>query len=217
MKVWKTMLVLLCCNFAFHAGAQFQKGSILLEGNAGYKLDFKNKGQGSGFKTPYQVNIGMQGGYFLNVGNEIGIGLDWGKSRSYISYYDPFLNQFTQRNSYIANSLYWRHYTPIGGGRLLFAYSVGASALFSQFTGRDFATGEETRYSATNLRIGLSPSLVYMLNSKIGLRGNFGSLGFDFYKPENDKYWSNSFSLNFSPQSLNFGLFFVLNGVEANQ
>lgn len=210
MKNWKNTLTLFCCIFAFAANAQFQKGSVLLEGSAGASFDFKKQYDGADYKPPYQFHVGVKGGYFLNAKNEIGLGLGLGKSRNSYNFLlsSGGLGWYSQKSSSIASSFYWRHYTPIGG-RLMFSYAVEGWTVFSELVDWGGA-GFNTR-NLTQIDIGISPSLVYMLNSKIGLRGNFGNLGFSFNKFKDDTQWSNSFSANFSPQALNFGLFMVLN------
>jgi hypothetical protein len=215
MEIWKTAPVLLFIVTAYSAEAQFQKGSILLEGSAGVSVDFKNEGDGDDFETPYQFNIGINAGYFLNEKNEIGIGLRMGKSRSYSNYSIPDFNQFAYKNSGLTTSVYWRRYIPMGE-RLFFSYAAGTDASFSKFIVRNFNTGNVDDYELLQLRVGITPSLVYMLNSKFGLRGNFGNLGFNFSKQKDVDYWENNFSMSFSPQSLNFGLFMVLGGSKPN-
>jgi hypothetical protein len=211
MKIWKTIFVAGGLCSALAAQAQFQKGSILLEGNAGFSKQFKNEGDGDGYKAPYNLFLGIRGGYFLNARNEIGLGLGWDKSRLN---YNP-ISGFSQEASGFSSSLYWRHYTPIGK-RLFFSWSVAGLVGFDNFKTRDLNTGLNYESKSTLLSINAAPSLVWMANSKIGIRGSFGSAGFDFLKDKDAQYWENRFSLNFAPSSLNVGVFLLLKGAESS-
>lgn len=208
MKIFKTTLVLFGLGLVFNATAQFQKGAVLLEGSAGFSTEFKNKGDSDDSKPPYNFYIGTRAGYFLDGKNEIGVGLGWDKARY------NYTSQFSQTSSGVSTSLYWRHYTRLGE-RLFFSYSVRTSADFDKFTIRDFDTGGKSETKALQLGIGLTPSLVYMVRPKIGLRGSFGDVGFNFRKQKDIDYWESRFSANFTPQSLNFGLFLLINGAQS--
>lgn len=208
MKNFKITLVLFGLGLVFNATAQFQKGAVLLEGSAGFSAEFKNDGDSEGSKPPYDFYVGAKAGYFLDEKNEIGIGLGWDKARY------NYTSQFSQTSSGVSTSLYWRHYTRLGE-RLYFSYSVRTGADFDKFTTRSFETGAKSENKTLQLSVGLTPSLVYMVRPKIGLRGSFGNLGFNFRKQKDVDYWENSFNASFSPQSLNFGLFLLLNGAQS--
>lgn len=210
MKIWKTIILLAGLHIATGAQAQFQKGSILLEGNAGFSTEFKNDGDGDDYKAPYSLYLGLRGGYFLNARNEVGLGLGWAKGRyNFI----PSIG-FLQESAEFSGSLYWQHYTPVGK-RLFFSWSVAGLAEFGKFKYRDFNSGLFYEDKVTTLNINVAPSLVWMATPKIGVRGSFGSAGFTFRKSEGVDYWENRFNLNLSSSSLGFGVFLLLNGAES--
>lgn len=203
--------------FALHAEAQFNKGAVLLDANANYLTSFKDKDAPKEFKSPYTFAVGATAGYMLNAQDELGVGMGYTSSRNYFLTTTPSglpLVYGNIRKAWsVSPSVFWRHYSPLAE-RFSFASSISFFSSFGNNEYEDFNTSVVYNRDFTALSIGYTPSLVYQITSTLGVRGNFGLVGFSFSKEEGQDKWGNSFRMNLSPQNLNFGIFLLLNGTE---
>ena len=209
-KIARIYLSLIGLLFALHAEAQFNKGAVLLDANINYFTRFKDTNAPKELKLPYQFGIGATAGYMLNAQDELGVGIGYNSDRNF-----SFDNSFfrTLKSSSVSPSIFWRHYSRLGE-RFSFASGVSLSGGFGKSDYQDLNTGIVYEATSTNLSAGYTPSLVYQITSKLGVRGNFGQVGFNFYKSKGQENWSRSFQMSFAPQNFNFGIFLLLNGTE---
>jgi hypothetical protein len=201
----KHIFLLLCSTFcALSATAQFTPKSVLLEGNFNYFTTFKDKDAPSGTKPPYRFSIGTSAGLFVNSRNELGVGLDLGVERYG---FDPsnFISIDYSRS--FGYSLFWRNYVPLNE-KLSYASGVSFSNTFSRYR---FDEQDEDLFRLRQFGLNFTPSLVYRITPKLGLRGSIGGVGLNFSKIKDVGEWSRSLQLNFRPQNINFGIFLLLN------
>lgn len=222
MKTNKLLLLFLFVLASLTAQAQFQKGASLLEANVGVTIDFKNKDDGADAKTPYNTSLGLAYGRFITSKNEIGIKAGIGFSQyNYSNFFgiDPFgypiLNQATSKRATYSGQLYFRHYAGLTE-KLHFSSGFSAGYFNEQVETRNTVVGGTTNTHSSNLAVGYTPSLVYMLSNTLGLRGSLGFIGFNFSNFATTDPWDTSFSLDLSPSNLNFGLFYLFNGAKSN-
>jgi hypothetical protein len=223
MKAIKTSLVFFGLFGAFATQAQFSKGEIILEGNLYFAINFKDNDAPEGIKSPYQLGLGTSVGFLVNARNELGVGLGWSSSRSAFlptpdlgTFPYPIFFGNIRKAWSLAPRVFWRHYSTIFD-KLLFSSGVAFDTRFGNTEYQDFSSGAVFERGFTQLSLGYTPSLVYRFNPRFGVRGNFGLVGFLFGKEEGADEWGKSFSANFSPQNLNFGLFFLLNGSKSTE
>jgi hypothetical protein len=194
--------------------AQFGKGAVLLEGNAGFAINFKDQDAPEGAKSPYQLSASLSSGWFSDARNEWGIGLGWASGRSYFLNPDPGTFPYPiifgeiRKAWYISPRVFWRRYSAISD-KLLFSSGIALNTSFGQTEFRDFNSSAVLESNATSLNIGYTPSIVYRISPAIGVRGNFGLAGFVLSKVEGSN-WQKSLRLSFAPQNLNIGIFLLL-------
>ncbi len=209
-KAHKILLLSIGLLWSAHAEAQFSKGAILLDANVNYFARFKDKNAPKELKSPYQFGIGATAGYMLNAQDELGVGIGYNSNRDF-SFDNPFFR--TLKSSSVNPSIFWRHYSRLGE-RFSFASGISFAGRFGKSDYQDLNTGIAYETSFTNLSAGYTPSLIYQITSKLGVRGNLGQVGFNFNKSKDQENWGRSFQMDFSPQNFNFGIFLLLNGTE---
>jgi hypothetical protein len=201
----KHIFLLLCCTIcALRATAQFTPKSVLLEGNFNYFTTFKAKDAPSGTKTPYNFFIGTSAGLFINRRNELGVGLNLGIERSSFDGIGSINVDYSRSFGY---SLFWRNYVPLNE-KLSYASGVSISNTFSRYR---FDEQDADLFRLRQFGLNFTPSLVYRITPKLGLRGSIGGVGLNFSKVKDIGEWSRSLQLNFRPQNINFGIFLLLN------
>lgn len=202
----KHIFLLLCCTLcALRAIAQFTPKSVLLEGNLNYSTTFKNKDAPSGTKSPYRVVIGTSVGLFVNRRNELGVGFDFSRERGYgLDGSGFFYVDYSRSFGY---SFFWRNYVRLNE-KLSYASGVSCSTRFSKYR---FDQQPADLIRLRQIGLNFTPSLVYMITSKLGLRGSLGLAGLSLSKNKGEEEWFKSFQVNFRPQNINFGVFLLLN------
>lgn len=218
MKILRSTVLFFCLASPFFVLAQLPKGGVILESNFYFATTFKNKNAPEGTKSPYQLGLGASAGFLVTPRNELGFGLSWSSSRSaFLPTPDPgpfpypiFFGNVRKAWG-IAPRVFWRHYSQLAG-KILFSSGVAFNTQFGKTEYQDFSSGAVLERNFTQLSLGYTPSLVYQFSPRLGVRGNFGLIGLVFFKEEGVESWDKNFSASFSPQNLNFGIFFLLNG-----
>lgn len=205
----KHIFLLLCCTLcALRAMAQFTPKSVLLEGNFSYSTTFKNKDAPSGTKSPYSFFSGTSVGLFVNRRNELGVGFSFSKERG-----PRLLAQGLSQSDYsrtFGYSVFWRNYVRLNE-KLSYSGGVVCNTSFVKFVRQDFNSGFIITTRLRQIGLIYSPSLVYMITSKLGLRGGIGFASLGLSKEKGGEEWFKSFQVSFRPQNINFGVFLLLN------
>jgi hypothetical protein len=205
----KHIFLLLCCTVcALRATAQFTPKSVLLEGSLNYSTTFKNKDAPSGTKSPYSFLSGTSVGLFVNRRNELGVGFSFNKERG-----PRLLAQGLSQSDYSRSfgySVFWRNYVLLNE-KLSYSGGIVCNTSFTKIRRQDFNSGFITITRLRQIGLIYSPSLVYMITSKLGLRGGIGFASLNLSKNKGDEAWFKSLQLNFRPQNINFGIFLLLN------
>ncbi|MCW5921160.1 MAG: hypothetical protein KIS77_02370 [Saprospiraceae bacterium] len=217
MKLLKSAFLSFCLTSPFFTWAQLPKGGIILEGNFYFGTPFKDENAPEGTKSPYQLGLGASAGFLITPRTELGFGLGLLSSRSaYFPTPDPGSFPYpiffgNVRKAWgITPRIFWRHYSQLAG-KILFSSGVAFNTQFGSTEQQDFSSGAVLERNFTQLSLGYTPSLVYQFSPRLGVRGNFGLIGFVFVKEEGVESWDKNFSASFSPQNLNFGIFFLVN------
>lgn len=206
--------------------AQFQRGDMFLNGDAGF--NFGN--ESSMFNSPspterahYSFNLAPSFGYLLSERLAVGLSLDYRYSREDIERRStsggPVTRESQLRQPSFSPQAFLRYYQPIGEnfGLLFDAY---AGVLFGSRKYEDNFFNDEDKLRGFD--IGLRPGIYYFLSHKVALEASLGGITYSSLRTESvTSEWETketAFTTIFDSQNLNLrlGVSYFLTRAEAS-
>lgn len=229
MKKFYGLMILSVVSY-FTASAQYNKGSIYIDGSLNYNNTNLKFEDNTNYPTKsgtfiFSPNIG----YFLSNNFVVGVGVEY---QALTSSYPYGFFYFTNKSNELAPSIFAKYIVPISEKlslslKMKFSHGLVTDQII--FNGIDSTTTNVNYTEKPSLqtnRFNFSPELQYLITNSIGLQVNFTGLSINSvpkinpgYNYDGTKFTSlnvkgteTSTSFNINPSSWSVGLFIILGG-----
>jgi len=202
-------MCLLVASFGFAQDDQdnftIQKGQWNLEGSFSINSsqrdtdssDFENSSSEN-----FNFSISPELGYAVADNLLVGLGVSYSYSKSE---FNQVTDDRTSESNSIGFSPYIEKFFPLNAD---FALSIKGEARYSFGNSTSESNSNTSESDSNSFFIGFRPGINYFVSDQIFLQANFGALGYESFKNEDDLNVNenNSFGLNLSTSSLFFGI-----------
>jgi hypothetical protein len=225
MKRLVLIITVFLCSITETVYSQLNKGNILLGGSVNFGVgNIKNENDYKG-RTRY-FHISPNAGIALSKKIVMGCFMQYSFYRTVD---DP--NNYPIQGIYTNNQhrlsvpyFYAQYYKKIAGSFYFVPEArIGEFLVYDMITSKSTipVSTTKTKYILGGIDFRLVPRITYFINHRLMLTAAYGSIGFSSHHGRVESETSGvtttgklnrtSFNFNFSPQSLNIGIFFILN------
>lgn len=186
-------------NFTIQKGQWNLEGSFSINSN---QRDVEQNGLENSTTDSFSFSISPELGYAVADNLLVGLGVSYAYSES--DFNQTSENRTTDSNSFGFNS-YVEKFFPIHAD---FALSLKGEVSYSFGKQTNERSSGTTESDFDSFFVGLRPGINYFVSERVFLQANFGVLGYESFKNEDDQAVNENraFSLNLSSSSLLFGV-----------